>query len=146
MQRRYPNPGQARGTKVTPPQSNNLRRIIKSHLKHLLRCRNEYWRQRYTVRWVQLGDEPTKFFHAAATERYWRNAITALQDEEGRELTQHEEKAVVLWNTFKHRMGCSSSPDILFNLEELSLPTMDLSHLAEPFAKEEIDQVIKTAK
>jgi hypothetical protein len=43
-------------------------------------------------------------------------------------------------------MGSSSSPDILFNLEELSLPTMDLSHLAEPFSKEEIDQVIKTAK
>jgi hypothetical protein len=41
-------------------------------------------------------------------------------------------------------MGSSSSPDILFNLEELSLPTMDLSHLAEPFSKEEIDQVIKT--
>jgi hypothetical protein len=57
------------------------------------------------VRWVQLGDEPTKFFNATTTERYRKNTITSLQDEEGKELLQHEEKAAVLWNTFKSRMG-----------------------------------------
>jgi hypothetical protein len=48
----------------------NFRLIIKDQVKKLLRYKNEYWRQRYTIRWVQLGDEPTRFFHAAATEKY----------------------------------------------------------------------------
>jgi hypothetical protein len=48
----------------------NFRLIIKDQVKKLLRCKNDYWRQRCTIRWVQLGDEPTRFFHAAATESY----------------------------------------------------------------------------
>jgi hypothetical protein len=36
------------------------------------------------VRWTKLGDESTKFFHAAATERYKNNIITSLDLEDGR--------------------------------------------------------------
>jgi hypothetical protein len=60
---------------LSMPES-NCRNIIKEQLKKLLRCKNEYWRQRFTIRWVQLGDESTKFFHAAATERYRKNTIS----------------------------------------------------------------------
>jgi hypothetical protein len=74
----------------------NLRRIVKEQIKKLLKCKNEYRRQRYTIRWVQLGDEPTKFFHAAATERYRRNTISILQTEDGREVSSHAEKAASL--------------------------------------------------
>jgi hypothetical protein len=74
----------------------NLRRIVKEQIKKLLKCKNEYRRQRYTIRWIQLGDEPTKFFHAAATERYRRNTISILQTEDGREVSSHAEKAASL--------------------------------------------------
>jgi hypothetical protein len=70
---------------LSTPES-NCRSIIKEQVKKLLRCKNEYWRQKFTIRWVRLGDESTKFFHAAATERYKKNTISILQDEEGREI------------------------------------------------------------
>jgi hypothetical protein len=88
---------------------NKCRDIIKQQVKKLLKYKNEYWRQRFTIRWVQLGDESTKFFHAAATERYRKNTISVLQDGQGREISSHAEKAASLWNTFKTRMGDSES-------------------------------------
>jgi len=60
-------------------QEYNFRKILKAHILRLLRYRKEYWKKRYTVRWTKLGDEGTKFFHAAATERYRINTITIYQ-------------------------------------------------------------------
>jgi hypothetical protein len=60
-----------------------------------LKYKNDYWRQRYTVRWVKFGDELTKFFHAAATERYSHNTITTIHDEDDREVTDHGEKVAI---------------------------------------------------
>jgi hypothetical protein len=39
-----------------------------------------YWRQRQTIRWVKLGDENSRFFHANATIKHRRNLITTLED------------------------------------------------------------------
>jgi hypothetical protein len=122
-----------------------FRGIVKEQIKKLLRCKNEYWRQIYTIRWVQLGDETTKFFHATAIEsnRYRKNTISILQIEDGREISFLAEKVASLWNTFKGRMRNSKNPTINFNLEEFNFPSTSLEHLAGPFIKEEIDQVIK---
>jgi hypothetical protein len=100
-------------------QEVNFRNIIKNHINRLLKYKNDYWRQRYTVRWVQFGDEHTKFFHAAATERYRLNTIKSIKDEEGRELSEHEEKTAVLWNTYRSRMGESTNPKLLFQLQNI---------------------------
>jgi hypothetical protein len=92
---------------------------------------------------VQFGDEPTKFSHAAATEMYRLNTITSIQDEEGMKVFEHEEKADILWNDFRKRMGSTTDPQMLFNLEELKPNSMDLFVPVEPFTTEEIDQVLK---
>jgi hypothetical protein len=52
--------------------------------------------KRYTVRWTKLGDESTKFFHAAATEHYRINTITSLITKEGRIISNHQGKASLL--------------------------------------------------
>jgi hypothetical protein len=39
----------------------NLRNIIKNQLQVLLRYKNIYWKKRYTVNRIKLGDECTKF-------------------------------------------------------------------------------------
>jgi hypothetical protein len=59
-------------------QERNFRNILKKHILKLLQHQKEYWKQRYTVRWTKLGDESTRFFHAAATERYRINTIPSL--------------------------------------------------------------------
>jgi hypothetical protein len=41
----------------------NLRRLVKKQLVTLLRYKNIYWKKRYTVNRIKLGDECTKFFH-----------------------------------------------------------------------------------
>jgi hypothetical protein len=51
-----------------PPEF-NFRKILKKHILKLLQNQKEYWRKRYTLRWTKFGDESTKKFHAAATER-----------------------------------------------------------------------------
>jgi hypothetical protein len=56
-----------------------------------------YWRQRYTQRIVQYGDENTKFCHAMATERYRRNAIYQIMDDTGRMISEHNEKSALFY-------------------------------------------------
>jgi hypothetical protein len=41
-----------------------FRKVIKSHLGNLLFMQREYWKQRFTQRVMQFGDETTRFFHA----------------------------------------------------------------------------------
>jgi len=59
-------------------QEFNFRKILKNHILKLLKHQKDYWKKRYTIRWTKFGDESTKFFHAAATERYRINTITSL--------------------------------------------------------------------
>ena len=61
----------------------NFRNIVKTHMKKLLYVQSEYWKKRCTVRWVQLGGENTKLFHAMATKRFIRNSIASLQLPDG---------------------------------------------------------------
>jgi hypothetical protein len=94
--------------------------------------------QRYTERWVTLGDECTKFFHAAATSRYMHNIIATLVNEEGINLSNHDGKAACLWDAFKDRMGISDDPTMAFNLTDLVHPVKGLENLTIPFYSDEI--------
>lgn len=109
----------------------------------LLRYKNDYWRKCYTATWVKFGDEDTKFFHAAATERYRRNNITHLEAQDGRIATEHNEKAAILLETYKTRMGHTENPIMHFDLSNLVQMHEHLDILSEPFTKEKIDAVVK---
>jgi hypothetical protein len=100
-------------------QEANFRTILRKHILELLKSKQEYWRKRYTVRWTKFGDENTKFFHAAATERFRQNTITSLEDQDGRIVVDHFQKAALLLDSFKARMGHTSRPQMLYNLEEM---------------------------
>jgi hypothetical protein len=64
-------------------------------MANLLKYKNNYWRQRYTERWVVLGDERTKFFHDTTTNRFQHNVISNLTNDEGISLFRHDEKLLV---------------------------------------------------
>lgn len=61
----------------------NLRRLIKAQLQTLLHYKNLYWRKRYTINRIKLGDECTKFFHGMATISFRRNSISQIMYDEG---------------------------------------------------------------
>jgi hypothetical protein len=56
------------------------------------------------MKWVTLGDESTKFFHANATIKHNKNSIMTLEDENGVLLSQHNEKATLLWEAYETRI------------------------------------------
>jgi hypothetical protein len=66
-----------------------------------------YWRKICTIRWVKVGEDNTKFFHAMATQRHIRNAISMLTAADGRQVSDHAEMAGLLWSSYKERMGVS---------------------------------------
>lgn len=67
----------------------------------MLAMQNAYWKQRYTQRVMQFGDENIKFFHAMATERYRRNTISQIVDESGPRQIARGEPALLVSHTRK---------------------------------------------
>lgn len=86
---------------------------------YVLKKQKIYWKQKGTTKWVKLGDEGTRFFHANATIRKRKNLITTLTDNNGVPQSNHHIKASIIWEAFKERLGPSDSPEMLFNLEQL---------------------------
>ena len=78
-----------------------------------------------------------------ATISYRRNSIAQIMNDQGIWIHDHEGKAGLLWNSFRNRMGTTSSPTMLFDLSSLVTPVNDLDSLAAPILQEEVDLVVK---
>jgi hypothetical protein len=46
-----------------------------------------------------------KLFHSIATQNYRRNHISHLQLSDGSVVVDHDQKAGILWNSYKDRLG-----------------------------------------
>jgi hypothetical protein len=112
-----------------------------NQIARLLKNQKDYWKKRYIVRWTKLGDESTKFFHAAATKRYRFNTITSLDTKDGRMATDHIEKAAMIWEEFRKRLSCTIESQIQFNLDGL-IQQHTLHHIDAPFTDEDVDKVV----
>lgn len=120
----------------------NFREILCSKLVSLLKQQRSYWKQRGKINWVKEGDASTKYFHAHATIKHRKNTIACLQDESANGVIDHDEKAKLMWETFKDRLGRSEYNGMLYNLNNI-LPTSEmLNELEAPFSKQEIDEVV----
>lgn len=108
----------------------------------LLKQQRAYWKQRGQIKWVTLGDASTKFFHADATVKFRGNFITQLRDEQGTIVTEHSDKANLIWQAFKERLGSSDYMNTSYDLASHFVNPPDLSSLVQPFSKQEIDSVV----
>jgi hypothetical protein len=90
-----------------------------------------------------MSEDNTKNFHAMATQRMRRNAISMLRAGDGRIITDHDEMAGLLWSEYKERMGKSEGIQMKFDLARLVKRVSNLQELIVPFLKEEIELVIK---
>lgn len=84
-----------------------FRQIVKKYLASLLEAKRIYWKQRSTVRWIKFGNENTHLFQTMATYSYRRKFIASITLEDGTIATSHDQKALVLWNAYKDRLGIS---------------------------------------
>jgi hypothetical protein len=121
----------------------NFRKLVQEHLENLLEKQRIYWKQRGQIKWAALGEENTKFFHANASIKNNKNSIMSLKDSDGMVKTKHEDKAEILWQAFRERLGTSEFSQMHFNLSELIQEADKLEDLVTPFTTEETDSIIK---
>jgi exonuclease III len=120
----------------------NFRKIIRCHLAKLLEAKRIYWKQRATIRFVQLGDENTKLFQAMATHTNRKNNISQLFLENGDCLSQHADKAEALLCSFKDRLGRSEFSEIHYDLDQI-VSSVQLPILDTPFIADEIKTALE---
>jgi hypothetical protein len=120
----------------------NFRKKIKERYQHLTACKKDIWKSRCTIRWATMGDENTAFFHAMATVQYRKNSIARFTLPDGREVSEHTEKAGILWQTFRNRLG--QTPEIIFpdSVATLIQTIPNLHLLSTPFSHDEIDNIV----
>ena len=124
----------------------NLRDILKEHVITLLQNQKSYWKQRGKIKWVKLGHENTRFFHAKATINFRHNYISMLNNNDGAEITDHDGKANILWAAFKDRLESTENRNMHFNLQDFFGNGMDSDMSAQlevPFTDKEIEDVVK---
>ena len=98
------------------------------------------WNQRSRVMWLQHGDKNTKFFHAIASQRRWKNRIGGLIDDSG---IWHEDKETIeqiILDYFKSIFSSnkpSNFDESLNALEERVSPEMN-EELQRDFKAEEV--------
>jgi hypothetical protein len=78
-----------------------------------------------------------------ATERYRRNNIAMLKDSQGNEVSDHDQMAIMLWNSYRDRMGRSEGISMQFDLAALLPRVEGLDDLTLPFLAKEMDEVVQ---
>jgi hypothetical protein len=78
-----------------------------------------------------------------ATIRYRQNNISKFTLSDGREVSDHNEKAALLYTAYKERLGQSRPIHFLPELQSLIQQVDGLNSLSAAFTREEIDEVIK---
>lgn len=101
-----------------------------------------YWKQRNTTRWIKLEDENTSFFQVMASISHRRNTIASLVVSGDNIVTSHDQKAGIMWEAYRSRLGISEFSGISYDLSTL-LQRYYLNHLADDFCEEDFLRIIK---
>lgn len=121
----------------------SFRTLVRDKLLALLEQQRVYWMQRGPIKWATLGDAGTKFFHANATIRHRGNLIKSLTDDSGNVVTSHADKASLIWETFKQRIGTLGPNKMVFDLDTILHRHDNLNTIEGIFSTQEIDEVVK---
>lgn len=120
-----------------------MRISIWAHIFKLAKQIEERWKQRLGARWLKLGDNNTKYFHAVANDRKDINHISLTNEVTGQQVPTVDLN-VLLFNHFNELLGTRQASQTPFDLtgrigqqwiEELSV-------LYDPVTEEEIKNVV----
>ena len=120
------------------PDERNLRCLATQGLHDIHAEKLARWRQCFHTRVAMEWDENSRFFHAAASGRRWRNNIAVLEGD-GIVATTHSAKHTILHNFYLDLLGRSRGTSWNFALADL-YPSLDLAScdLSAPFSASEI--------
>jgi hypothetical protein len=131
----------AQEIRVLSEEEHLLRSALKSRAVGLAVINRVKAKQRARIKWLQLGDANTKFFHSRATHRRAKNRIQSLQSKAGIATTPSELEETI----FHHLhaiLGASVPCTERFDWTQLNLPKPDLSDLDRPFTLEELKRAV----
>lgn len=77
-----------------------------------------------------------------ATISHKKNFIVSITGPDGNLVTEHDQKANMLWEAYKNRLGCSEFTSIEYDLSSI-LTAHDLQELDAEFSDQEVETVIK---
>ncbi|XP_039120313.1 uncharacterized protein LOC120256691 [Dioscorea cayenensis subsp. rotundata] len=102
-----------------------------------------YWKQRSRLRWLQEGDENTKYFHSVANGRKNTNFIPSVKVGEV-SVSEVREIGKVFENQFRALFGQQRPFRFKADLNRLlrNKARVDLSHLERPFSMEEVKKAV----
>lgn len=120
-----------------------LRRTLKCKLLGLSSLDRTIARQRSCLLYLKDGDANTRFFHMHASYRRCKNSITSLKVGDS-VITGQENLSQVVDAFYANLLGTTPSREYMLNLDELTIPTVNLSHLDSPITEDEIWEVIKS--
>jgi hypothetical protein len=122
-----------------------IRSLCQSKGKTMSTAEAQHWKRRAKVKWCQLGDENTKFFHTMATYRFRKNRIRFLSHN-GNDYFKDQEKLDIATDYFQRIFTESRnwSPNILLSTLYASQADQ-LQSLDDNFSWEEIQRAIKQA-
>jgi hypothetical protein len=102
----------------TVPEMEKIKDLQKE-LQLLLAKEEIKWKQKSKVAWLKEGDKNTKYFHACATQRKFKNAIDNIIDEQGRVWESKEEVERVFVDYYKNLFTSEAQIDPAICLDEL---------------------------
>lgn len=119
---------------LTSPDSATAREehTQRGKLNVLLTAEEKYYRQRSRVRWADVRDRNTVFYHRTVTQHVTRNHIHFLKDENDRVISTTNELKTHSAQYFQSILGVTDLPN--------SLAPMDELHDLLPFRCSEIQQ------
>ncbi|XP_073368009.1 uncharacterized protein [Aegilops tauschii subsp. strangulata] len=103
-----------------------------------------YLKKRCMIRYIKVGEENSKFFHAMASECMRKNSIASLKTTGMDDpVSDHDQMAGILWASFKNRMGQAQGISMGYDLDTLIQPVPGLEELSLPFSDAEIKKVLQ---
>ena len=111
-------------TVLQDPSPENIARAAAAEEKwnRLARVEEKFYMQKSCVRWLQVGDQNTRFFHSVVQTRAARNTIRSLVNGQGEVLTSDQDikkEAVSHFQTFLQSQDATLEETSVASLQEL---------------------------
>ena len=116
---------------------------VQAELQRVLTVEEQFWKQKARVKWLQHGDNNSKFFHSVVKQRRYRTSIHSIRDSQGTWITDDGTIGMEAVKFFDDLLSAESSSDfrLVHVIPNLS-SEIDNSCLEEAPSFDEVTRVV----